>query len=172
VRIAPSSARIYGAELSLRWQLPKDWSGWTSYSWSEATDHFGDARALRTWDQKHSVATGLSWARGRWQHSANVTWHSGWRRNALSTTEAGALFLEPRNGTAWPAYFSLDARSTWTKPLAHGELEVFAELDNLTNHANDCCVSYSVGSSAAALTSKISTWLPRLYLLGVTWRLP
>jgi hypothetical protein len=172
IRVAPTGARIYGAELSLRWQLPQDWSGWTSYSWSQAADQFGDARALRTWDQKHSVATGLTWAKGRWQHSANVTWHSGWRRNALGTTDPSELFLEPRNANAWPAYFSLDVRTTWTKPIFYGALEVFAELDNLTNHSNDCCVSYSVGQSGALLTPQTSTWLPRLYLMGVTWRLP
>jgi hypothetical protein len=174
VRVAPTGARVYGAEMSLRWQWAEAWSGWTSYSWSEATDHFGDARALRTWDQKHSVATGLSWARGRWQHSGNVTWHSGWRRNALDTTPDGVLELEPRNGSSFPAYFSLDVRSTWTKPLPWGALEVFAEIDNVTGQANDCCVSYSLQQAdmGAALTPKTSSWLPRLYLLGVTWRLP
>ncbi len=112
VRVAPTGARVYGAEMSLRWQWAEAWSGWTSYSWSEATDHFGDARALRTWDQKHSVATGLSWARGRWQHSGNVTWHSGWRRNALDTTPTACSSSNPATAVRSPRI----SRSTCVRP--------------------------------------------------------
>jgi hypothetical protein len=175
VRIQPDRSRVYGAELSVRWQLPHTWSGWTSYSWSEATDHFGPVSVLRTWDQKHSVATGLAWASGAWQLSGNLGWHSGWRRNSLVESAAGTGFeLVPRNSRAWSDSFSLDLRSTWTRALQKGSLEVFAEIDNASNHANRCCVSYSVLQPGAAsqLSPQISTWLPRLYLMGVTWKLP
>jgi hypothetical protein len=172
-RVQPRTSRIYGAELSLRWQLPRAWSGWTSYSWSEATDHFGAASALRTWDQKHSIATGLAWTSGAWQLSGNVNWHSGWRRNALVETQTGAE-LAPRNSLAWPDYLSLDLRATWTRSLPKGRLEVFGEIDNASNHSNPCCVSYSASSAGGIteLSPEASTWLPRLYLIGVTWQLP
>lgn len=175
VREQPDRSRVYGAELSLRWQLPPEWSGWTSYSWSEATDHFGPVSVLRTWDQKHSVATGVAWSRGPWQVSSNLSWHSGWRRNSLVLSESGnGIELTPRNSEAWPNYLSLDLRSTWTKTLPKGALEVFAEVDNVSNHGNACCVSYSVVSSGSqtTLSPETSTWLPRLYLIGVTWQLP
>jgi hypothetical protein len=168
VRVRPGTSRIYGAELSLRWQFPQEWSGWTSYSWSEATDHFGSTSALRTWDQKHSIATGLAWTSRAWQLSGNVNWHSGWRRNALVESSAA---LAPRNSLAWPDYLSLDLRATWTRSLPKGTLEVFGEIDNATNHDNPCCVSYSA-SSVGGLSPEASSWLPRLYLLGVTWQLP
>ena len=179
VRVAPDSARVYGAELSLRWQMTHGLSGWTSYSWSEATDHFGPVGVLRTWDQKHAVATGLAWQRGAWQYSGNVNWHSGWRKNALVTTNtsngaAGNVELAPRNSDGWLQYFSLDLRAAWTRGLPKGALQVFGEIENATNHSNYCCVSYTVQSSGgvAQLSSQASTWLPRLYLLGVTWQLP
>jgi hypothetical protein len=175
VREQPDRSRVYGAELSLRWQLPAEWSGWTSYSWSEATDHFGPVSILRTWDQKHSVASGVAWARGPWQLSGNLSWHSGWRRNSIVPVADGPGFaLTPRNSEAWPDYASLDLRSTWTKTLQKGALEVFAEIDNVTGHANECCVSYTVTSSGpqTTLSPQTSTWLPRLYLIGVTWQLP
>ena len=150
-----------------------------SYSWSQATDRTGDIRALRTWDQKHTVASGLVWQPGAWQFSGNVNWHSGWRRNVLLQTgvpngAASGIELEPRNSSAWGSYFSLDLRTEWVRALSKGALHVYGEIDNLTNHANDCCVSYTVQSSRplASLSPRDSTWLPRLYLLGVTWQLP
>ena len=179
VRVAPDSSHVHGAELSLRWQLANNWSGWMSYSWSQATDRLGPVRALRTWDQKHTVTSGLVWQPGAWQFSGNVNWHSGWRRNALVQTgvangAASGVELEPRNGSAWNNYFSLDLRTEWVRALPKGALHVYGEIDNLTNHANDCCVAYSVqpSGSLAALSARDSTWLPRLYLLGVTWQLP
>lgn len=173
VRVAPTSSRVYGAELSLRWQLPPAWSGWTSYSWSEATDRFGDLSVLRTWDQKHSVATGVAWTHRAWQLSGNLSWHSGWRRNELVETDAG-IVLNPRNSQAWEAYLSLDLRASWTRSLPKGALQTFVEIDNVTNRNNPCCVSYSILPSGGmtGLSSQTSTWLPRLYLVGVTWQLP
>ena len=172
VRIHPDRSRSYGAELSVRWQLLERWSGWTSYTFSEATDRFGAMSVPRTWDQKHAVATGLAWTQRPWQLSANLTWHTGWRRNQLAQTAAGVQ-LEPRNAENWPNYLSLDTRAGWTHPLSKGALAAFFEIDNLTNHSNSCCSRYLLSSSGVAtLTRDDSTWLPRLFLLGVTWKLP
>ena len=175
VRVAPDRSRMYGAELSLRWHLSPAWSGWTSYSWSEATDRFGATVAPRTWDQKHSVATGLAWSRGAWQLSGNLGWHTGWRRNVLEESMTGPGFeLAPRNSRAWNDSLSLDLRAEWMKIFNKGALKVFVEVDNATDHANSCCVSYSLppSGSGTELSPRTSTWLPRLYLLGVTWQLP
>jgi hypothetical protein len=150
-----------------------------SYSWSQATDRAASFRALRTWDQKHTVTSGLVWQPGAWQFSGNVNWHSGWRRNALVQTgipngAASGIELAPRNSAAWGNYFSLDLRAEWVRALSKGALHAYGEIDNLTNHANDCCVSYTVetAGSLASVSSRNTTWLPRLYLLGVTWQLP
>ena len=179
VRVQPDSSHVHGAELSVRWQSASDWSGWMSYSWSQATDRTGATRALRTWDQKHTIATGLVWQPGAWQLSGNVNWHTGWRRNVLVQTgtangAANGVALDPRNSNAWGDYFSLDLRAGWVHALSRGALQVYGEIDNLTDHANDCCVSYTVQSAGplASLSPQTSTWLPRLYLLGVTWQLP
>ncbi|MBX5463094.1 MAG: TonB-dependent receptor [Steroidobacteraceae bacterium] len=170
VRVDPDTTRLYGIELSSRWQWNPFWSSWLSYTWSEATDHFGGTPVLRTWDQKHSVASGVAWTRAPWQLSANLDWHSGWRRNSVTATPSG-LELAPRNADAWPDYFSLDVRASWLRPLSSGVLEVTAEIDNLTNRGNPCCVSYVI-EPLGGLAASTSTWLPRIYLLGVTWQLP
>ena len=49
------------------------------------------------------------------------------------------LELSSRNAESWPAYLSLDLRTAWTRPLPQGVLDVFAEIDNVTNHGNPCC---------------------------------
>ena len=173
-RIQPDRARMEGVELSVRWQLPEKWSGWTSYAWSQATDIFGNVRVPRTWDQKHAITTGVAWTNRPWQLSTNITWHTGWRRNELVTTASG-VELAPRNAESWPAYFSLDSRIGWQHPLTKGTLNAFFEIENITNHSNLCCSNYrlpAAGLSAGPLTRDDSTWLPRLFLLGVTWQLP
>ena len=172
VRIQPDSSRAQGAELSARWQARARWSGWASYTYSQATDTFGADSVPRIWDQKHAIATGLAWTNRPWQLSANVTWHTGWRRNRLIVTPTG-VELEPRNADRWPPYFSLDTRASWTHALPKGALDAYFEIDNLTNHDNPCCSSYRLSSAGVgALTRADSSWLPRLFLLGVTWQLP
>lgn len=178
VRVAPLASRAYGAELTLRWEPRRTWSAWLSYSWSEVTDRFADSRALRTWDQRHSVVTGLAWTQGPWQLSGNVIWHSGWRENSLAVEGlpgGGArLVLSPRNANAWSDYFSFDARASWQHALPLGALQVYVELSNATDHANTCCTEYhlAVPGDPASLVGERSTWLPRYALIGVTWSLP
>jgi hypothetical protein len=172
VRIQPDRSHMYGAELSLRWQLPETWSGWTSYSWSQAADRFGAMSVPRTWDQKHSLATGVAWSKGPWIVATNLTWHTGWRRNELAMT-SGGLALAPRNADHWGPYFSFDVRTGWTHALPRGSLDAFVEIDNLTNHNNPCCSEFRPSSAGAgSFTREETSWLPRLFLLGVTWQLP
>lgn len=178
LRIAPLTSHAHGAEATLRWEPRHTWSAWLSYSWSEVTDRFEDSRALRSWDQRQSVVTGLSWTQGPWQLSGNVMWHSGWRSNTLSVANSppgnAQLVLAPRNAGAWPDYFSLDTRASWRRPLPLGALQVFLELSNLSNHANYCCTEFRLVTpgDAASLEGKRSTWLPRYGVIGVNWILP
>lgn len=178
VRVAPLSSRAYGAELTMRWEPRRTWSAWLSYSWSEVTDRFEDSHALRTWDQRHSAVTGLSWTQGPWQLSGNLFWHNGWRQNTLAVASApggnAQLVLAPRNADSWSDYFAFDARASWQRALPIGALQVYVEVSNATNHANLCCTEYriAVPGDAASLEGERSTWLPRYGLLGVTWLLP
>jgi hypothetical protein len=179
VRIAPDRSRAYGAEMSLRWDARRRWSSWASYSVSRATDYFADVAAPRTWEQNHSLNAGVSWTQRPWLLSANVTWHTGWRRNALNlVSDAGdpvpVLELSPRNARAWPEYFSLDLRASWLRKMPRGTLQAFIEIDNATNHGNLCCINYQLAPSDAGpvLIADTSNWLPRFALFGVSWQLP
>lgn len=170
VRVQPDSSRMYGAELSALWQVQEAWSGWASYSWSSATDRFGTASVPRTWDQRHSVTAGLAWSSRPWQLSANLAWHSGWRRNGLVNTPAGVA-LEPRNARSWPAFASVDLRAAWTRPARWGTLQLSGDIINAANRGNLCCSTYGAQGSGAFLSQESSGWLPRAYMASITWQL-
>jgi hypothetical protein len=175
VRVAPDESHAHGVELSMRWELPPDWLVWTSYSLAKVSDDFGTATVPRTWDQRHSLVAGLNWSHGPWGASLNSQWHSGWRRNELLFLPDSTLELAPRNSRAWRDYSSLDARGTWARPLTSGgALQLYVEVDNLANRFNACCSDdrITAGEDGAGLSREITSWLPRIYLIGATWQLP
>lgn len=171
LRVQPDSSRAHGVELSLRWEPGGPWSGWASYSWSEADDRIDGQTVPRTWDQRNALSSGLTWSREPWRLSAAFTWHSGWRRNEL-LLDGADLVLGDRNARAWPDQLSLDLRAAWKWPWRWGELELFGEITNATDHDNLCCDAYQLAASGPSLSRTTSGWLPRVYLFGVTWRLP
>jgi hypothetical protein len=174
VTLNSTRSRAYGAELSLHWQLPPSWQAWSNYSWSQVEDRIGAAYVPRTWNQKHALSTGVAWAHGPWGLSGNAIWHSGWQSNELRLMPDGQVGLAPLNSRSWPDYLSLDLRGTWLRPLPRGALQVFLEINNVTNRNNLCCSEYRSVQSPAELTAsrEVSGWLPRIYLLGASWRLP
>lgn len=177
MRTAPLGSDAYGAEWSLNWEPRETWSGWFNYSYSEVTDDFGDFRALRSWDQRHSIVTGLSWTRSAWQLSGSLSWHSGWRQNSLAVQGAPGdefLVLSPRNEQEWADYVSLDLHASWTRPLPIGSLRLYVDVLNATDSTNPCCTRYriEVPDDPASLAGKRTGWLPRYGIIGVTWMLP
>ncbi len=180
-RVAPDSSKIYGAELTLRWQARERWAGWLTYSWSEAIDQLGTVRAPRSWNQLNSVNGGLSWTTHPWLLSASLAWHNGWRRSEIGTVADAAVAggttvrLASRNAAAWDPFLSLDLRATWTMPVRRGALRFYGEIINATDRANGCCEAVSVlraPNGAASLQQRESGWLPRYALVGVSWDLP
>ena len=171
LRVQPDDSHAYGVELSFRWEPGGAWSGWGSFSWSEASDRFAGQAVPRTWDQRDAFASGIAWSRAPWLLSGTFTWHSGWRRTEL-LLDGGGLVLGERNARSWPDQFSLDLRAAWRRPLRWGEVELFGEITNATDHDNLCCDVYQLASPGPMLNRATSGWLPRVYLFGITWRLP
>lgn len=174
VRVAPDESHAHGLELSMRWQLPPDWLIWASYSLSKVSDDFGTTRIPRTWDQRHSLVAGLNWSHGRWGASLNSQWHTGWPRNELLALPNSTFELAPRNSHAWRDYLSFDARGTWFRPLASGgALQLYLEVDNVANRFNPCCSDDRFDDDGQpGLSREVTSWLPRIYLIGATWQLP
>jgi hypothetical protein len=172
-RVRPDSARLYGVELSGRMQWSAAWSTWFTYAWSEANERIAGQWVPRSWNQLHSVAGGAAWARGPWELSASLLWHSGWRRTRVPDGAQAAVDVV-RNAAQWDDYASLDLRATWTRPLSLGRLRVWADVTNATQRLNPCCAELLVERSggAAFVRSREKGWVPRYVIVGATWELP
>jgi hypothetical protein len=172
-RIQPQSARLYGIEFSGRLRPSPAWTTWLSYTWSEANERVAGAWVPRSWNQLHSVASGAAWTRGAWELSANLLWHSGWRRTDVAQIDVAAPDIV-RNAAQWDDYASLDLRAAWTKPLPRGRLRIWADVSNATQRLNPCCSELAVDRSGdvPVLRARERGWLPRYAIVGATWELP
>lgn len=172
-RVRPDAARLYGVELSGRVQLSPAWSTWLTYTWSEANERVAGEWVPRSWNQLHSVAGGAAWSRGAWELSANLLWHSGWRRTRVADGAQAAADVV-RNAAQWDDYASLDLRATWIRPLPLGRLRVWADVTNATQRVNQCCSELFVErvGGVALVQSREKGWVPRYAIVGATWELP
>ncbi len=175
IRIAPLSAETDGAELSVRGAVGPNVQYWGGYTWARVTDESPGGDVLRSWNQNSALGMGISLTHGRYSASGALRYHSGWPRTAvaaaLRTSTTDPLFtLGSRNADRWGPYVSLDARAAWTKPLASSELTIWAELTNLANRGNDCCVVFTVPSTEAMAVTSDAHWPSRALNLGLSWR--
>lgn len=179
VRIAPQSARADGVEALLNWRPKSAWSGWLSYTWSQAHDRIDGHKVDRSWDQRHAISVGIAWTRGPWAATLADIYHSGWpttRLELVPGAESGSpptVVVGKRNADRYTSYNSLDFRITRTFELRHGRLDTFVEATNLTSHENPCCTEYELVQNAAGsyeLRRDFDEWLPLVPSFGVLWR--
>jgi outer membrane receptor protein involved in Fe transport len=176
VMVDARTARAEGIEVLLQMRPKGPWSGWLSYAWSQATDRIGNTDVPRSWDQRHAVNLGLTWASGPWTATLINSYHSGWPTTFLSfDPQAGTprIDLSARNRSRFTAYNSLDMRLTRTFILSRGALDVFAEVSNATSRENECCVEYEVRNNedgSVRYDRDVSSWLPLVPSVGVLWR--
>jgi hypothetical protein len=176
VRIAPQTARTDGAELWLNWHPSGHWSGWLSYTWSQARDRIDGQDVYRSWDQRHAATLGIAWSHGPWAATLANSFHTGWPTTQLvfvPGSSEGPVQIGSRNAGRYDDFNSLDLRITRTFTMARGQLDVFIEATNLASRANPCCTEYSLTSDAqgnAVLQSETDDWLPLVPSFGVLWR--
>lgn len=176
VKVDAHSARAEGVEVLMQMRPRGPWSGWLSYTWSQATDRIGDTDVARSWDQRHAVNLGVSWASGPWTATLINSFHSGWPTTALAIdpqTGDARIDLSQRNRNRFANYNSLDFRVTRTLLMPRGALDVFVEVSNAFSRENPCCVEYDVVQNADGSSSyvrQLDSWLPLVPSLGVLWR--
>ena len=178
VRIAADTARADGIELWLNWHPGGQWSGWLSYTWSKVQERIDGEDFYRSWDQRHAASLGLAWVSGPWAVTLADTFHSGWPTTQLSlatapTADDSPVIIGPRNAVRFDDFNSLDLRVTRTFTLAHGTLDAFFEVTNLTSRQNPCCSDYQVvrdGAGNPVLQTDTTNWLPLVPSLGVLWK--
>jgi hypothetical protein len=176
VRIAPDSARAEGIELLLSRRGAGPWNGWFSYAWSRVRDRIDGEDYPRSWDQENAVSAGLTWSTSPWSATLAATYHTGWPTTPVIVANAdpadAEIVLGRRNSLRFGYYGSLDARVSRDFKLSRGELNVFAEVSNLLDRDNECCVdwSYAEQGGAVVLEREYRHWLPIVPNVGVLWK--
>lgn len=177
-RIDPFAAEARGIELLLsRGAVDDDLFWWLGYTWSESYDRTAGGHIPRSWDQTHTLKSGISRRFGRWDMSAAFEAHSGWPRSVLSlvpeSLPGGGTRLVPvvsaRGARHYAHFNALDVRISRDVNVSRGELTVFFEASNLYNRKNPCCVEYSMADDGSLVT-RDAHWLPLVPSIGVHWR--
>ena len=176
VMVDAHSARAEGIEMLLQLRQRGAWSGWLSYTWSQVTDRIGNMDVPRSWDQRHALNFGVTWASGPWTATMINSFHTGWPTTQLMVdpqTGAPRFDLSQRNRSRFADYNSLDLRLTRTFILPRGALDVFVEATNALSRENPCCTEYKVTRQEDGTLSyrrEAESWLPFVPSLGVLWR--
>lgn len=175
VILDPTSARIQGVEVTLRWNPEARWNTWLNYASTAAREKIDGALYDRRWSEPHAVGGGMSFHSGPWIFSSAMHWHSGWRtsafdRDQVSTSDAPEVLL---NSEKLPSYFSLDLKAAYEIKKSDYSFNLFAQISNITNHQN-------IGSRPLTLTLQNDdsfvlqrgrrTLMPILPILGITWQ--
>lgn len=176
VMVDARSARAEGVEVLMQMRPRGPWSAWLSYTLSQVTDRIGDSDVPRSWDQRHAINLGVTWASGPWTATLINSYHSGWPTTVLGfdpQTGEPRVDLSVRNRSRFTDFNSLDLRLTRTFLMPRGALDVFAELSNATSRENACCVEYEVrrqDDGSVSYERDVSSWLPVVPSVGVLWR--
>jgi hypothetical protein len=174
ILIAPDEAKAEGAEVSMNYEAGA-LSSWLSYTHSRVRDRVDGEWLHRSWDQRDYVSGGLSWRGDRWEVSAAAAWHRGWPTTAveLETLEPFPLVATGRrNASHLRDYMRFDFRIARRFDLGSaGELTAFAEVNNLDNRNNDCCVEYELDDEEEVFLDVHSIGsLPMIPSIGVIWK--
>ena len=180
VRLAPTRATASGLEVSLDGEHGA-WSWWSSYTLSETTDRIDGRDEYRSWDQRHALQAGVSWADNGWNIAMAAGVHSGWPTTALALEQTGVdAGGEPvfeavpgeRNAFRHPSFSSIDFRVSRTFDVRRGSLTAFVEVSNVVNRRNVCCIDYDIeedDDGNTVLESSSDYWLPLLPAIGILW---
>jgi outer membrane receptor protein involved in Fe transport len=182
-RIDPDRAEAKGLELFLKMDGVGKLSGWAGYTLASAEDVLSGERVPRSWDQRHAFNFSLDYGSPeRWNLNLAGTYHSGW-----PTTNVTALLLQnpggtpmidpvlgPRNAERYPAYQRLDLKASRSLRLGESTLTLYAEITNLTQRNNVCCVEEFTylpqPGGTVTVEREDGFWLERVPSAGFIWR--
>jgi hypothetical protein len=173
VAIAPQSGRADGAEFLLTRKGSGPWSGWFSYAWSHVEDRTDGEETVRSWDQTNSVQGGATWADRGWQVTLAGSYHTGWPVTPVEVVSGSTVVVGPRNATRYAHFATLDLRVSREFALRYGSLNLFAEVTNMLDRKNPCCVDYDFESDESAnvvIEREYRNWLPLVPSFGLLWK--
>jgi outer membrane receptor protein involved in Fe transport len=144
VLVTPDRARANGLELFVSGERPTSW--WAGVSLANADDIIAGASVPRSWDQDRALSAGVTWETGPWRISAAASAHRGWPATEVSVVDDATgepvAVTGPRNAVRLRNVRKLDFGASRDFALGSTALEFFAEVSNLTNRENPCCLVY------------------------------
>lgn len=144
VLVAAERAEAKGVELFVSGERPVSW--WAGVAFAHADDKIGGVHVPRGWDQHSALNAGATWPVGGWRLSATASLHRGWPATEVTvvTTPTGESVVVPgqRNAGRLSGTRRLDIRASRDFDVGPGSLRFVAEVTNLTNRDNPCCLVY------------------------------
>jgi outer membrane receptor protein involved in Fe transport len=173
--VAPDRAEAQGLEIFVSGEEPVSW--WAGFSTARVDDEFAGVGVPRSWDQRRALHAGATWDVGGWSLSATATTHRGWPTTEVTvvTTATGerVAVAGPRNGARLGGVRRLDMRASRDFGVGPGALRFFAEITNLTNRDNPCCLVYNPATSSDGLPTLVGTERARAGVtgnIGLLWQ--
>jgi TonB family protein len=162
--------RSYGGQVLLRQELTKGFFGWVTYSLirSERRDHPGQDWRLFDYDQTHVLAVLASYQFGHgWEGGARFRYTTGApRTSVIGSFLAGNQDYDPifgaHNSIRLPAFYQVDARLERAWVLRRTKLNLFLDVQNVTNRKNPEEIFYNRQYTERGYI----TGLPTLAVLG------
>lgn len=164
--------RSYGGQVLLRQELVHGFFGWVTYSLirSERRDHPGQSWRLFDFDQTHVLSILGSYQLGRgYEVGARFRYTSGAPRTpvigAFSVVQPGDYqpIFGAHNSIRLPAFYQVDLRFDKFWVLRRTKLNLFLDVQNVTNRKNPEEIVYDSSFTHRAYI----TGLPTLAVLGL-----
>ena len=175
IMIAPQSSLSRGFEVFVSGGLGASTDWWISYARARITDRLGDRDVPRNIDQTDTFKYGITY-RTPWKwdlHLAGET-RTGWPTTAITAVAAEDEIvpsLGPLNAERLPTYHRLDLRASRAWKLRKGRLELYVDLQNLTDERNVRGYDVALGEVSGMPTVVIGekTWSRLTPSLGFRW---
>jgi hypothetical protein len=175
VLIAPQRAEARGIDVFVSGEEPLSW--WAGLSLARAEDEVDGVGVPRSWDQRRAFNAGATWPVGAWSLTAVATVHRGWPTTtvAVVTNAAGepSAVAGERNATRLDSVRRLDMRASRDFAVGPGDLRFFAEITNLTNRRNPCCLVYEPATTPQGQPSLVGSAHARAGItgnIGLLWQ--
>jgi outer membrane receptor protein involved in Fe transport len=164
--------RAYGAQLLLRQELLRGFFGWVTYSISrsERKDHPDQDWRLFDFDQTQVFSVLASYQLGRgWDAGARFRYTTGFPRTPVigaydnvPALQSSDPIFGAHNSIRIPSFYQLDARVERAIVLRRVKLNVFLDVQNVTDRKNPEEIIYNFDYTRRAFI----TGFPTLALLG------
>jgi outer membrane receptor protein involved in Fe transport len=175
VLIAPERADARGVDLLVSSEEPVSW--WAGLSLARADDEVDGIDEPRSWDQRRAVNAGVTWPVGAWSLTTAVALNLGWPTTTVSVVTNGAgervAVAGERNAARLGEVRRLDVRASREFAIGPGDLRLFAEITNVTNRENPCCLVYEPVTTADGQPSLVGTERARAGItgnIGLLWQ--